>query len=120
MMTAPELLSMNATILCDALTIASLELFPANDFRPSADDKKTLISLMGLTNPMILQVPLRTSILIWGSLLLNQGGKDRERVFLENFQENLLDKPEDSITTIFSHGLFTSIGRPLIPPLMWS
>lgn len=30
-MTALELLSMNATILCDALTIASLELFPAND-----------------------------------------------------------------------------------------
>jgi len=30
-MTGPELLSMNATILCDALIIASLELFPAND-----------------------------------------------------------------------------------------
>lgn len=31
MMTGPELLSMNATILCDALTIASLQLFLAND-----------------------------------------------------------------------------------------
>lgn len=31
MTTAPELLSMNATILCDALTIARLELCFAND-----------------------------------------------------------------------------------------
>jgi len=36
---------------------------------------------------MILQTPLGTSILILRSLLLNKGGKDRERLFLENFQE---------------------------------
>lgn len=49
---------------------------------------------MALTNPMILQTPLGTSILIWGSLFLNQGGKEKEE-FLENLQENLLDKTED-------------------------
>lgn len=50
----------------------------------------------GIENPMILQVSLGTSILIQGSLNLNQEGRKKERVFLENFQENLLDETEDS------------------------
>lgn len=85
-MTAPELLSMNAIVLCDALTIASLELFPANDaFIHQQMMKRHEFPLM---NNMILQAPLGTSILLWGFLLLSHEGKDRERVFLENFEEN--------------------------------
>lgn len=40
----------------------------------------------GIENSMVLQIPLGTSILIQGSLHLNQGGRNRQRVFLENFQ----------------------------------
>lgn len=116
-MTAPELLSMNATILCDALTIASLELFPAND-------TLTLRQMMKRH-----EFPLWTSQTLWfcrhpsgpafwfgTPCFWTREGKT-ERVFLENFQENLLDKTEGGIIIIFSRGLFISTGRPLTPPL---
>lgn len=57
-----------------------LGAFPCEQrFHPSADDEITGILPTGLTNLKILQTHLGTTILIWGSLLLNQQGRGGER-----------------------------------------
>lgn len=87
-------------------------LFCKWHFNPLADDEQTWICLMGLKSLWFCRISLGTNIFIQGSLHLNQGGRNRQKVFPENFQEDLLEE-----MTILSHGLLISTSRSLTPPL---